>query len=188
MIILGVNAFHGDAAAALVRDGKLVAAAEEERFRRIKHWAGFPQAAITYCLAEAGISLGDVDHIVLNQDNRAALWRKFVHLIAAIVSKNAPRLEGAGCSIHWTAAESDLCRRVASAIVDGKVVGWFQGRMEWGPRALGNRSILCDPRRGDMKEVLNAKIKRRESFRPFAPSILETHIADGLKKMVPCPS
>ena len=54
----------------------------------------------------------------------------------------------------------------------GNVVGWFQGRMEWGPRALGNRSILADPRRSDMKEILNQKIKRRESFRPFAPSIL----------------
>jgi len=53
------------------------------------------------------------------------------------------------------------------------VVGWYQGRGEWGPRALGARSILADPRRGDMKELLNAKIKRRESFRPFAPSVLE---------------
>ena len=53
-----------------------------------------------------------------------------------------------------------------------QVVGWFQGRMEWGPRALGNRSIVCDPRRADMKDILNLKIKRRESFRPFAPSIL----------------
>jgi len=57
-------------------------------------------------------------------------------------------------------------------MVKGNVVGWFQGRMEWGPRALGNRSILCDPRRADMKQLLNAKIKRRESFRPFAPSVL----------------
>jgi carbamoyltransferase len=68
--------------------------------------------------------------------------------------------------------KTELCQRTARAIADGLVVGWFQGRMEWGPRALGNRSILCDPRRADMKEILNAKIKRRESFRPFAPSIL----------------
>src|SRR5262249_53464755 len=53
------------------------------------------------------------------------------------------------------------------------VVGWYQGRSEWGPRALGNRSILADPRRAGMKEILNLKIKRRESFRPFAPSVLE---------------
>jgi carbamoyltransferase len=54
--------------------------------------------------------------------------------------------------------------------------------MEWGPRALGNRSILCDPRRADMKEVLNAKIKRRESFRPFAPSILREHVAEWFEQ------
>jgi carbamoyltransferase len=64
-----------------------------------------------------------------------------------------------------------LCRRTAQAVSEGKVIGWFHGRMEWGPRALGNRSIVCDPRRADMKEILNVKIKRRESFRPFAPSI-----------------
>ena len=65
-----------------------------------------------------------------------------------------------------------MTKRTATAIAEGKVIGWFQGRMEWGPRALGNRSILGDPRRTDMKEILNVKIKRRESFRPFAPSIL----------------
>src|ERR1043165_7651423 len=74
--ILGLNAFHGDAAACLVRDGKLVAAAEEERFRRIKHWAGFPTEAIRYCLSEAGMQLGEVDHLALNQDSTANLWRK----------------------------------------------------------------------------------------------------------------
>jgi carbamoyltransferase len=60
-------------------------------------------------------------------------------------------------------------------ISNGLVVGWFQDRMEWGPRALGNRSILGDPRRKEMKEILNEKIKKRESFRPFAPSILEEY-------------
>src|SRR4029077_11177931 len=75
-----LNAFHGDSAAALVRDGKLVAAAEEERFRRIKHWAGFPSQAIAYCLEEAGIHLSDVDHVALNQDSRANLWRKIAYL------------------------------------------------------------------------------------------------------------
>jgi carbamoyltransferase len=78
--------------------------------------------------------------------------------------------------------EVELCRRVATAIADGKVVGWFQGRMEWGPRALGNRSILCDPRRGDMKALLNAKIKRRESFRPFAPSVLEEEVSNWFEE------
>ncbi|HEV7159041.1 MAG TPA: carbamoyltransferase C-terminal domain-containing protein, partial [Caulobacteraceae bacterium] len=78
--------------------------------------------------------------------------------------------------------ESELCARVAEAIADGEVVGWFQGRMEWGPRALGNRSILGDPRRADMKAILNAKIKRRESFRPFAPSILAQAVGDWFEE------
>jgi len=65
-----------------------------------------------------------------------------------------------------------LAAETAAALASGEVVGWYQGRSEWGPRALGNRSILADPRRADMKELLNRKIKRRESFRPFAPSVL----------------
>ena len=85
--------------------------------------------------------------------------------------------EAEGCTITHVADEAELCRRTAAAVADGHVVGWFQGRMEWGPRALGNRSIVCDPRRTDMKEILNAKIKRRESFRPFAPSIMREHVA-----------
>jgi len=479
MIILGINAFHGDSAAALVRDGRLVAAAEEERFRRVKHWAGFPQLAIAYCLREAGLDAGDIDHIAVNQDNRAnigaklryllsgragigliaerlmqrkaragvldlmaeafapprnatlhkvehhlahlssafhvspfkeaavvsvdgfgdfasAAWgvghgtaidvarhiyfphslgifyqaltqylgfphygdeykvmglapygapvflpqmRRIVRLAAdgvfaldlryfrhhreriayqwndgppvaaalytaalealigparqphepleqkhrdiarsvqamyeeaffhlldavhasfggdtialaggcamnsvangkigrrsafrhvyvqpaagdaggavgaafavwhklggprafvmdhaywgprfdaddfdALLSAEAAELRAQGCRVETVGDERALCRRVAQAIADGKVVGWFQGRMEWGPRALGNRSILGDPRRADMKDILNAKIKRRESFRPFAPSVLEEAVRDWFEE------
>ncbi len=71
--------------------------------------------------------------------------------------------------------EDDLLRDTAGWIADGKVVGWFQGRMEFGPRALGSRSILADPRRPDMKAIINAKVKFRETFRPFAPSVLREH-------------
>jgi carbamoyltransferase len=74
--------------------------------------------------------------------------------------------------------ETTLLKTTAQLIADGNVVGWYQGKMEWGPRALGNRSILADPRRSDMKDILNAKIKHRESFRPFAPSILEEHASE----------
>lgn len=477
MIILGINAYHGDAAACLVRDGELIAAGEEERFRRIKHWAGFPSEAIAWCLADAGITLADVDHVAVNRDPRANFGRKlryvlktrpslrllfdrvrnarewasiedrlgaafvgetfrgelhhvehhlahlgsaffaspfenaavasvdgfgdfasaawgmgsdtriaiddqvyfphslgvfyqaltqfigfpnygdeykmmglapygepkyldamrrivalrkdggfrldlryfrhgterveyewedaspsvgrlytdelaellgpargadepleqkhrdiarsvqamyeeaFFHLLnklherhptdalalaggcamnsvangkvtrqtpfrklyiqsaagdaggaigAALVTwhrlSNAPRgsgmkhaywgphfefsdfrallanrradLEAADCVIEETRDETTLCQRTAEAIAQGKVIGWFQGRMEWGPRALGNRSILCDPRNPNMKDVLNSKIKRRESFRPFAPSILREAVPD----------
>lgn len=68
--------------------------------------------------------------------------------------------------------ENELLVKTANAIANGKVIGWFQGRMEWGPRALGNRSIIADPRNGDMQMKMNLKIKRRESFRPFAPSVI----------------
>src|SRR5436190_4160362 len=81
MIILGLNSFHADSSAALLRDGKLIAAAEEERFRRIKHWAGFPSQAVAYCLREAGARLSDVDHIAFNQDSRAQLLRKIVYFL-----------------------------------------------------------------------------------------------------------
>lgn len=480
MIILGLNAFHGDSATCLVRDGKLVAAAEEERFRRIKHWAGLPTRAVAYCLREAGLRLGDIDHIAVNQDSRAQWSQKLAYLVrhrpdprlvlgrlrkrgqrkqipellaaafpqeriraafhaiehhlahlssafhvspfaeAAVVSVDgfgdfasaawgvgrdadiaidgrvlyphslgifyealthylgfpyygdeykvmglapygepvyldemrklvrltpdggfelglryfrhhvdempyqwddcapetgdlfAPALaellgphrrpeepledrhrdiarsvqamyeeaffhlvrrvhartgltdialaggcamnsvangkirrmtpfrrvyvqpaagdaggaigaafalwhrlgggrsfvmdhaywgpefaaaevdrlvgdrraeiDGGGCTIETVSDDTELCRQTAEAIADGKVVGWFQGRMEWGPRALGNRSIVCDPRRADMKAILNAKIKRRESFRPFAPSVLDEAVADWFEE------
>ena len=68
--------------------------------------------------------------------------------------------------------ECQLIARVARDLADGRIVGWFQGRFEMGPRALGNRSILADPRRPDMRDVLNAKVKQREPFRPFAPAVL----------------
>jgi carbamoyltransferase len=480
MIILGLNAFHADSAAALVQDGKLIAAAEEERFRRVKHWAGLPSAAVAYCLREAGIRLSDVDHIAFNQDNRANLVRKicyflvrrpniglvlrrihnrraraglpilleqafpgqgvraklhavehhlahlasafhvspfdqaavvsvdgfgdfssaawgvgagceiwtqgrvyfphslgifyqaltqylgfphygdeykvmglapygqpsfldamrkilrllpdggfeldlrffrhhredvayqwmegspefgdlfsaalegllgprrlpsdplddrhrdiarsvqalyeeaFFHLLnvlqkrggltdlvlaggcamnsvangkvrrmtpfrrvyvqaaagdaggaigsafalwhklggqrafvmdhaywgpafgaadfAQVLAAHRSEISASGCTVEENSDETALCRRTAAAITDGKVVGWFQGRMEWGPRALGNRSILCDPRRSDMKALLNAKIKRRESFRPFAPSVLEEAVSEWFEE------
>ena len=74
--------------------------------------------------------------------------------------------------------DNELCKKVANKISNGKVVGWFQGKMEFGPRALGNRSILADPRNPKMKDIINSKIKRRESFRPFAPAILKQHLSD----------
>ncbi|HEY3797728.1 MAG TPA: carbamoyltransferase C-terminal domain-containing protein [Caulobacteraceae bacterium] len=101
---------------------------------------------------------------------------------AALLSERAADIEAAGCEVETLADEAALCARTAAAVADGQVVGWFQGRMEWGPRALGNRSIVCDPRRGDMKAILNAKIKRRESFRPFAPSVLEDAVGDWFEE------
>jgi len=83
--------------------------------------------------------------------------------------------------------DSKLLQKTAQLIADGNVVGWYQGKMEWGPRALGNRSILADPRRAEMKDILNAKIKHRESFRPFAPSIMEEFASEYFEINVPSP-
>jgi carbamoyltransferase len=85
-------------------------------------------------------------------------------------------------------SDEELTRRAAKDIADGLVVGWFQGRMEFGPRALGNRSIIVDPRRAEMKDVLNDRIKKREPFRPFAPSILEERVGDYFEQTHPAPT
>jgi carbamoyltransferase len=98
--------------------------------------------------------------------------------MAKLLEREHPALVREACTAEPLADEDELARRIAKAIADGLVVGWFQGRMEWGPRALGNRSILADPRRADMKDTLNRKIKRRESFRPFAPSVLREAAAE----------
>jgi carbamoyltransferase len=95
-------------------------------------------------------------------------------------------LQAAGCDYHKL-AEEDLIGRTVDAIAQGKIVGWFQGRMEFGPRALGNRSILADPRRKDMKEILNSRIKYREPFRPFCPSILAERVGQYFETDYPSP-
>lgn len=102
--------------------------------------------------------------------------------VEKLLTDKRQELEHAGCTIERIEDEDELCRRTAEAVSRGEVVGWFQGRLEWGPRALGNRSIVCDPRRADMKDILNAKIKRRESFRPFAPSVLEEDVSDWFEE------
>jgi carbamoyltransferase len=83
--------------------------------------------------------------------------------------------------------EESLVRKTAKVICDGKVVGWFQGRAEWGPRALGNRSILADPRKPEMKTAINARIKRREFFHPFACSILLESVGGYFEHTHPAP-
>jgi carbamoyltransferase len=83
--------------------------------------------------------------------------------------------------------EAELMRRTATIIAEGKILGWFQGRAEWGPRALGNRSIVADPRRPEMKGILNERIKHREIFRPFAPSILAEKTGEWFEKSYPSP-
>ena len=80
-----------------------------------------------------------------------------------------------------------LVKDTAKLIEKGNVIGWFQGRMEWGPRALGNRSIIADPRHSSTQDLLNSRIKNRESFRPFAPAVLEEHVGDYFDQSYPDP-
>jgi len=89
MIILGINAYHADSSAAIFKDGKLIAASEEERFRRIKHWAGFPSMSIMFCLSELGISLSDVDFISIGRDPKAKMLNKIFYTISSLLKINS---------------------------------------------------------------------------------------------------
>jgi len=107
--------------------------------------------------------------------------------VTSFIGERAPAILKAGCEHERIEDVDHLCRLAAARIADGQVVGWFQGRMEWGARALGNRSILADPRRSDMREIINTKVKFRERFRPFAPSILVEALDDYFVDAVPDP-
>ena len=178
-----LHARHGSEAIAIsggcgfnsVANGRIYAATPFKR-AYIQAAAGDAGGAIGAALVTLAESSGAQSRFVMDH----AYWGPHFErdeLAAALHAREAEILEK-GCTVSTAKSESELCREAAQAIADGQVVGWFQGRMEWGPRALGNRSILCDPRRADMKDILNSKIKRRESFRPFAPSILREATAE----------
>lgn len=103
------------------------------------------------------------------------------------ILKRKDEITACGFKIEKIKDEDKLCKITARYISQGKIVGWYHGRMEWGPRALGARSIVCDPRKREMKDILNKRIKNRESFRPFAPSILEEKIGEYFEKTHPSP-
>jgi carbamoyltransferase len=107
--------------------------------------------------------------------------------IETALRERRQELESRACRVRKVEDENELCRWTAGQMTQGKIVGWFQGRMEWGARALGNRSILADPRRADMRDVINSKIKFREKFRPFAPSTLEESASEFFVNSVPDP-
>jgi carbamoyltransferase len=120
--------------------------------------------------------------------DRADWGPEFVEAeVEAEIKKRASELARSGCQVERCVDEAQLCGRTAEEIAAGNVVGWFQGRMELGSRALGQRSILADPRRPEMKDILNARIKRREVFRPFAPSILEEAVSQYFEQSQPSP-
>lgn len=129
---------------------------------------------------ELSSRLNEIDDLVMDH----AYWGPSFNstFIERLIAQRAEDLNSDEFTISPSLPEDELVSFTAQEISKGNVVGWFQGNMEWGPRALGNRSILGDPRRSDMKDILNLKIKRRESFRPFAPSILTEEVKNWFEE------
>jgi len=156
----------------------------------------FQEVYIQAAAGDAGGALGAayyVWHQVLNRPRGFVMEHVYWgpefsdEEVGKILKLRSGELDKSGCRVEKIESKDLLCKRTAREIADGKVVGWFQGRMEWGPRALGNRSIVVDPRREEMKDVLNARIKRREPFRPFAPSVLLEKTGEYFEKSYPDP-
>jgi carbamoyltransferase len=128
---------------------------------------------------DAGISMGAALYVYnqeLGQPRGGAVWSAYTG--SRFSNEEIEKvLQSRNINYHRYADE-ELYEKVADRLIGGGVIGWFNGRAEFGPRALGARSILADPRRHDAKDLLNSKIKRRESFRPFAPSILKEYVAE----------
>ncbi|MEZ5028746.1 MAG: carbamoyltransferase C-terminal domain-containing protein [Ferruginibacter sp.] len=128
---------------------------------------------------DAGISMGAAlytQHQVLQYPRQPVIMNAYT---GSRYSNHEIKKLLTGKEVTFTEmADEDLYNHVTGCLINGGVVGWFTGRAEFGPRALGGRSIIADPRRADAKEILNLKVKRRESFRPFAPSILKEYVPD----------
>ncbi len=128
---------------------------------------------------DAGISMGAALYVynqVLGQPRGEAVWSAYTG--SRFSNEEIEKLLQSRNISYQRYADEELYEKVADRLIGGGVIGWFNGRAEFGPRALGARSILADPRRHDAKDLLNSKIKRRESFRPFAPSILKEYVAE----------
>lgn len=148
----------------------------------------FRQVYIPAGAADNGTSFGAAFHV----------WNRFLGRPRGFVQDHAywgcqstsaeaaAAAEAAGVPAEHLPTDQ-LLERTTDLLLDGKVVGWFQGRMEFGARALGNRTLLADPRRTDMRDIINLRIKFREKFRPFAPSILEEHVGDWFEINEPTP-
>jgi carbamoyltransferase len=149
---------------------------------------GFRDVYVQPAAHDAGTSIGAalyVQHQELNQPRSFVM--RHTHYGAEYSGSEIQRaLEATGATYHKL-SEDQLVARTAAQIAAGNVVGWFQGRMEFGPRALGNRCILADPRRADMKDVLNSRIKLREPFRPFCPSVTAENAGEYFETAYPSP-
>jgi len=154
---------------------------------------GFEQVYVHPAAGDAGLAVGAayyVWHQILGKPRSFvmdhAYWGPGYSREEIRRAIDANGLAQNGCRVEEL-AEENLMQRTAAIVADGKILGWFQGRAEWGPRALGNRSIVADPRRPEMKEILNQRIKHREIFRPFAPSILAESTGEWFEKSHPSP-
>jgi carbamoyltransferase len=161
---------------------------------KVRESTKFTDVYIQPAAADSGTALGAAYHVwnqVLSKPRNFVMEHGYwgtqypqADVSSIVAGRNDP---------DWTyscesyPSEESVCRATAQLIADGNVVGWYQGRMEWGARALGNRSILADARRADMRDLINAKIKFREKFRPFAPSIHEEPIDEYLVGAAPDP-
>jgi carbamoyltransferase len=153
----------------------------------------FEQVYVQPAAGDAGLAIGAAYHIhhqILGQPRsfvmEHAYWGPDFSTEQSRAAIETSGLASSGFIITQL-PEQPLARVAAQHIADGEILGWFQGRAEWGPRALGNRSIVADPRRAEMKEILNGRIKHREIFRPFAPSILEEATGEFFEKSYPSP-
>jgi carbamoyltransferase len=163
---------------------------------KIREQTPFQEVYVQPAAADNGTALGAalyVWHQILGRPrgfvmNHAFWGPAFGHdAVRAAVRVRSTDLDRLGCRVREIVDDEERCRWTAEQIAEGKIVGWFHGRMEWGARALGNRSIVADPRRADMRGIINAKIKFREKFRPFAPSILEEALDAYFVGAVPDP-
>jgi carbamoyltransferase len=163
---------------------------------KVRQHTPFEALYVQPAAADNGTALGAafyVWHQVLGQPRRFAMEHAYWGpefadgAIAQELGARAEALTRLRCRVRKVEDVAELCRWTAGKIAAGNIVGWFQGRMEWGARALGNRSILADPRRADMREIINTKIKFREKFRPFAPSVLEEAVDEYFVGAVPDP-
>jgi carbamoyltransferase len=152
----------------------------------------FERVYVQPAAGDAGLSVGAafaVNHRALGRPREFTMDHAYwgPQFSPSEIGKVVGLAAGTGEARIAELAEPALVEATAQHIADGKIVGWFQGAAEWGPRALGNRSILADPRRAEMKDILNRRIKHRETFRPFAPSIIEEAVGEFFEKSHPSP-
>ncbi len=196
------RALHGYVATALKREGSTTlclsggCAMNSSANGKLTEEAGVEHLYIPPAPGDAGGAVGAalLGRLALDPEakrvemRRADLGPAFdAAAVTSAVSERGGDLADARCSVRRFSDSGKLIRAVAERIAGGGVVGWSRGAMEWGPRALGNRSILADPRRAGMREILNAKIKLREPFRPFAPSVLREAADDWFLGAVDVP-